>query len=430
MLDCHLKYGEVLHVWLYHIPVVYTSNICAVRRLMNNPAHIKPRWVYFSLRSAIGQRFLGQGMLTNSDHSSWEKRHKSIRPGFQRRYLKCFLPTFNRIANKFVDRLLDIGKGGAPIAMKRMLEAFALEVIAGVAFDEHLDSINNPNHVLKKSLVDALHAVFQMMKSPFKTLLNWQVVNQTREHCKRVRNVGTDIIKRRLKQYSCENANSKDDILDFIIRSAADDPTVTMEDMVDEFVTIFVAGHDTTATVLSFALERIILRPAIWKKMFDEIEMVLQERDDVEFDDLANMEYIGCVFKEILRLYPPTGCSIRTLSEEMTIAGYKLSPGVDVAAPLFVMHRFPDHWEKPLEFNPDRFRYENNSDLQAFMPFALGPRICVGRHFAEMEFKVLFAKMLKRINFTLLEGQKNGVIAEALLFTPLSDINCTIQARV
>ena len=145
------------------------------------------------------------------------------------------------------------GQNGASVPMAKMFPAFNLEVIGPVALDEHLDSIGNKDHVLRASLVKVTDAIFRIMKHHVTCLFDWSFLKTTRSHCKRPRKVGAEIIKKRIDLNSSQEANKRNNILDFIISAARDDKSLSIDDLIDEFLTTFVfAGHDTTAIAFSF----------------------------------------------------------------------------------------------------------------------------------------------------------------------------------
>ena len=427
LYECHLEYGPVVLIWLYIFPLVFICDSSAARMFLNDSSHPKPRWPYTLLRSVCGARFLGEGLVTTTDQESRERRHQAISPGFRRRYLKNLVGTFNDTTNKFIDTLLRMGQNGASVPMRKMFPAFTLEVIATVAFDEQLDSIHNKDHVLRESFVKVTDAIFQIMKDPVGCLCNWSFLKMSRKHCKKLRQAGTEIVRKRLDLNSSQGTDKRNDILDFILAAAESDRSLSMNDLVDEFVTFFFAGHDTTAIILSFMLENVLRHPDVKEKTLDEVNKVLSNRDDVEYEDLNQLDYIGCVFKEALRLYPPASGTARVISKNTTICGYPISQGTNISISFYCIQRSPSYWHDPLQFNPDRFHEGESNNLQAFMPFSVGNRSCLGRQFAEMEVKILFAKIFKRVKFELFPDKETGLIGEGLLLVPASDINCTLH---
>ena len=124
--------------------------------------------------------------------------------------------------------------------------------------------------------------------------------------------------------------------------------------------------------------------------------------------DLSNRPFVVCnmmleygrrgtdchlVFKEALRLYPPASGTARVISKNTTICGYPISQETNISISFYCIQRSPSYWHDPLQFNPDRFHEGESNNLQAFMPFSVGNRSCLGHQFAEMEVKILFAKI-------------------------------------
>lgn len=168
----------------------------------------------------------------------------------------------------------------------------------------------------------------------------------------------------------------------------------------DHLLTMYIAGHDTTAHTLSFALYLLAKHPEILKKLRESIKSILKE-NELSFKELKEMDYLDKVIHETMRLYP-TAWSINRIShEDIRYKEYFFPKGTTFFLPQYLVHRHPDYWLKPEEFRPEHFDHEEvaNRHKFAFFPFGGGPRNCIGYHLAMMELKVALVHIVLNFDF-------------------------------
>lgn len=223
------------------------------------------------------------------------------------------------------------------------------------------------------------------------------------------------------------------DILAHILSMAESEPSLTLEDMVDEFVTFYVAGQETTSNQLSFTLFEILKNPEIENRLVQEIETVLGSRQFVEYRDLGNLQFLGQTLKESLRLHPPVEATSRETTRDGYFAGHFLPKGTSVLICWFILHRLPEFWPEPRKFDPERFSTEAKSPGHGqsvpYFPFSLGPRTCIGQTFAQFEARVLMARLLQEFELSLIPGQNELRHEERLTLRPKGGVQCTIKRR-
>jgi cytochrome P450 len=178
----------------------------------------------------------------------------------------------------------------------------------------------------------------------------------------------------------------------------------------DECLTILLAGHETTANGLSFALWLLAKHPEVQAKVSAEARRVLGTRTPAA-EDYGQLRYTTQVFSEALRLYPPVWVTARTCHEPYTIAGYTIPRGAVVLAPQYVVHRDPRFFPEPLEFDPSRFTEEQKASRPryAFFPFAGGSRQCIGEGLAWMEGVFVLAVIARDWRLTLPPGSTTEI---------------------
>ncbi|XP_016114023.1 cholesterol 24-hydroxylase-like [Sinocyclocheilus grahami] len=214
--------------------------------------------------------------------------------------------------------------------------------------------------------------------------------------------------------------------LDVICKEEKVNSAKDHEQMLDNFVTFFIAGQETTANQLSFAIMELGRHPEIYKRAKAEVDEILGTKRDISYEDLGKFTYLSQVLKETLRLYPTAPGTNRWLHEDMVINGLKIPGGCSVAFSAYVSQRMEKNFKDPLKFDPERFDVNAPKPYYCYYPFALGPRTCLGQVFSQMEAKVVLAKLLQRFEFSLVPGQSFDIKDTGTL-RPKSGMICYIK---
>jgi cytochrome P450 len=193
------------------------------------------------------------------------------------------------------------------------------------------------------------------------------------------------------------------DILSALI--VAEDPETGerfgFDELIEHMIVIFIAGHETTASTLAWVLHALANCPHVQESVYDEVMSVTGGREP-QFADIKRMPRVRDVLRETLRLYPPVGFFVRDSEGATTICNHAIRRGQMVAVSPWIVHRHRRLWERPHEFDPDRFRTDSakRSLKRAYMPFGLGPRACMGAGFAMQEGAMIIAALVSRYTFT------------------------------
>lgn len=195
----------------------------------------------------------------------------------------------------------------------------------------------------------------------------------------------------------------KDDLLSHLLQARDDSDGKGMSDkqMRDEILTLFVAGHETTANGLAWSLYALMRDPALYARARAVVDSLGNRRPMLA--DMPRLALLDCIFKEALRLYPPVYIFGRISIEDTTIAGFAIPKNTIILLSPWALQRRGDLWRDPLTFNPDRFAEANAKDRprDAWIPFSDGPRVCIGAHFAQLEAPLVLASLLQRADFEL-----------------------------
>ncbi|CDQ87533.1 unnamed protein product [Oncorhynchus mykiss] len=197
--------------------------------------------------------------------------------------------------------------------------------------------------------------------------------------------------------------------------------------MLDNFVTFFIAGQESTANQLAFAVMELGRLPEILTKVRQEVDDVIGMKQEISFDDLGEMTYLSQVLKETLRLYPTAPGTSRFIPNDIVINGIPIHAGVSCVVSSHLKNNVEDTHSHIHEFQWKR-QLQSPRPYYCFYPFALGPRSCLGQSFAQMEAKVVMAKLLQRFDFSLLPGQSFDILDTGSL-RPKSGVVCNIRHR-
>ncbi|MGC1659124.1 MAG: cytochrome P450 [Candidatus Acidiferrales bacterium] len=226
------------------------------------------------------------------------------------------------------------------------------------------------------------------------------------------------------------NSSERSDLLSMLMGAMDEDGScMTPQQLRDETMTLFIAGHETTALTLAWTWYALSQNPAAETRLHRELDSVLGGRKP-EATDLERLPYLSAVVSEVLRLYPAAYIMARTTIDEVRLDVYEFSPGTTILFSQWVMHRDPRYYEAPEEFRPERWLEGLAARLPAgaYFPFGDGPRRCIGQGFALLETSLVVATIAQRFRFRLIANQK--VAPEPLVtLRPHNGIQMTVHAR-
>jgi cytochrome P450 len=184
--------------------------------------------------------------------------------------------------------------------------------------------------------------------------------------------------------------------------------------MRDELVTLLLAGHETTASTLSWTFHLLGRHPQVWDRLHAEVVEVLGDRLPT-YEDIPRLKYTSMVLQEVMRLYPPVWILPRQAREPDEIGGYHVPAGADVLICPYTLHRHPGLWTEPDRFDPDRFDtgHASGRARYAYIPFGAGPRVCIGSGLGLLEATIVTACVVRELRLATVPGYE--VRAEPML---------------
>ena len=228
-----------------------------------------------------------------------------------------------------------------------------------------------------------------------------------------------------------EEGASYNDIASAVIaaRDADTGKAFSRDELIDQLGVFFLAGHETTASVLTWLFFIAACQPGVVATLRDEVDRVVGD-GEVEFEHLRQLPRVRAVFRETLRLYPPITFMPRVALQDTIVGRRQLRRGALVMISPWTLHRHREYWEHPPAFVPERFLPEHEGALTegAYIPFGQGPHTCVGAGFAQTESVLIVARLLRRFDFTALDAQRVRPAAR-LTTRPREQIMCRVRER-
>ncbi|XP_034999801.2 cholesterol 24-hydroxylase isoform X2 [Hippoglossus stenolepis] len=430
-LEWSERYGPVYRINILHIVTLGVSCPEATKEILMSPKYPKDRIVYKKLFNLFGQRFFGNGMLVAQHHEQWYKQRRIMDPAFSSLYLRGLMGTFDERAEKLMNSFTDAADSNTEANMLALFNCVTLDVIAKIGFGVDLELLHNTSP-FPKSIETCLKGMIHNLRDTFFEFnpKNRSFIKDVREACRLLRTTGARWLNER-KNAIKRGDDIPRDILTHILKATGKEESTTKEEeetMLDNFVTFFIAGQETTANQLAFCVMELARHPDILEKVRKEVDDVIGMRQDIHYDNLGNLTYLSQVLKETLRIYPPAPGTSRDVLEDMVINGIHIPGGFNCIFSTYVTGRMEKFFKDPLKFDPDRFHPDAPKPYYCYYPFALGPRACLGQNFAQMEAKVVMAKLIQRFDFTLVPGETFDILDTGSL-RPKSGVVCSIRHR-
>jgi len=355
----------------------------------------------------------------------WRWQRRALNPAFAPRNVARLIPPVTRCAAEAADRLAD-AEGPINISYEMMKTAF--DVIVQVTFSGGDGKSTVPLDTVNAAIEHYLDKTARVSLLDFLGLPTWVPrPGRVRTHptLKALKDGADAAIAERRRNPKPDNPALLDLLLD------AEDPKTgrRMNDaeLRDNLITFLIAGHETTALTLSWALYLLALDPATQKRAAREARSVLGTRAATG-EDVEKLPYIQQVIYETLRLYPPIPVHLRTAAADDEVCGHAVKKGDVMIVPFYSLHRNRQLWKQPRKFIPERFRDMAGIDRFAYVPFSVGPRVCIGADFAMQEATIVLATLLARLRFRLTDD-KPPRPKLILTLRPDKDIRLDVKPR-
>ena len=343
----------------------------------------------------------GDGLLT-SQGDTWLRQRRLAQPAFHRQRIAGFGELMVRRSEETLAAWEAAAAAGQPVDVADAMMRLALRIVGDALFGTNIeaqaDVVSRNFHTLSDQVVTRFRS-FNLLPPVLPTRMDraWRQANRALDEV-----VYTIIAQRR------RSGEDTGDLLSMLMLARDEDTGEQMSDkqLRDELLTMLVAGHETTATALTWAWALLATNPEAAAKLHAELDAVLGDRAPT-VADLPKLVYTRMVIDETLRLYPPIYIFSRAVKADDMIGGYRIPKGSSVDISPYATHRHPAFWPNPERFEPERFTPDQVAARHkyAYVPFSTGPRICIGNSFALMEATLVLAVLARRLRLRLPSGK-------------------------
>lgn len=397
------KLGRVAHVKIFGANLHLISEPDVIRELLLKHAqqlHREP------ITSQIFGRIIGQGVFV-AEGEAWQRQRKLIQPVFHAAHIHDFAATFAEYAQE----MCASWAVGTVRQLDQEMMALALRIICKTMFGTDIaDQTTRIGELMQVVMTEAEAQL--RFGFPLPDWLPTPGLRRQKRAVSALKAILLEFIHDHQRQI--EQGNDPADLLAMLLtaRDEAGQP-LSKEQILDECLTIFVAGHETTAVALTWAWVLLLQHPTILEKLTREVDAAVGKAP-VTYDALNQMPYLSQVTKEVLRYYPPAPGFGRTPLEPFTIYGHTFKRGDTIIVSSYTMHHQSELYPEPETFCPERFAADAEQPARyAYIPFGAGPRTCIGNAFATLEMQVVLATMVQSLRLSLAPEQE--IVPETLV---------------
>ncbi len=351
---------------------------------------------------------LGNGLLT-SDGELWRRQRRRIQPGFRHESIQRYA----RLIVEESERTLAQLRDGDVIELRKEMMQLTLRIVCRALFGQHFEGRS-------ERLARAVRVLQEQVFLP-KLFPQWLPTpsNLLRRHM--FREIDREVFP------IIDRGGEPGSLLSDLIAMTDEEGAMSRQQLRDEVVTLFLAGHETTALALTWALYQLGLHPHLQEELG---EAARGAGADIAQLQPAQLPLAERVLLETMRLYPPAYVIPRVAAEPVELGGYQVPPGSEVWMWVYFMHHDARWWEEPERFRPERFAPETEAARRpnTFIPFGAGSRACVGRHFAMLEAFLCLVSLLRRFRFQLVSA-RTVRLHPRITLSPARPIHVRLSAR-
>jgi cytochrome P450 len=401
MSDLYTTYGPVVRLapsTLLVIDPAITEHVLADRkRIYHRPAQMQ--------RASL---LIGQGVFL-SEGEQWRVRRRLIQPAFHRGAIGDAIGVMASSSNSAADKMI---AATAPVDIGQEMQALTMDILLKSIFSA--DFSPSELHEIGEAATQGLNLIGERLSSFFVAPDGFPTPRQ--RALRKARSVVDNHLSSLLKRRRTPGAVDREDLLAMLM-AATDEQGKKLSDteLQDEIMTIFLAGHETTTRVLTWAWYWVSKEPAVRERLEQEVDSVLGGRLPTA-EDIGRLTYTRQVADEALRLYPSVWIMPRQATAADTVGELSIPAGTTLLMVPYLLHRDPKVWPEPDRFNPDRFAPGAGKTRHPFsyVPFGGGQRRCLGASFATSELIIVLATIAQRMRFQMLTHEVKALASGTL----------------
>lgn len=411
------RYGDVVRCRFLYVQAYFIFHPSDIEDLLTTKA--KSFRKAESLRSPFFHRLVGNGLVT-SEGDFWRRQRRLAQPAFHRQRIN----SYGEIMVEYTERSINHWRHGDKLDLSKSMNRLTLEIVVKTLFNS--DVSHDADHVGQ---------LLSQIVRPFasQATLKWILDNRLptaahRRYFKAVSEI--DRIVFRIISERRASGYDEGDLLSMLLQAQDEDGSRMSDTQLrDEVMTLFLAGHETTALALSWSWYLLATNPDAERKFHAELDQLLGGRLPT-VSDLPNLAYTEMIAKEAMRLYPPAYAVGREAIDETDLGGFRVPRGTQLFAFQWITHRDERFFANADRFEPERWEQGRMPDLPkyAYFPFGGGPRQCIGNYFAMMEVVLMLATIGRKFKFSL-DPAHSVEVLPVLSLRPKSGIKVAVSER-
>jgi cytochrome P450 len=391
---CAREYGDVVSARFLYVPCYFISHPDYIESVLvtHQRNFIKP----VSFQTPFMRRLVGNGLLT-SEGEFWKRQRRLAQPAFHRERINGY----SHVMSEYAARKVASWQAGETRDLHEEMMQLTLEIVAKTLFDADVTDT-------AKEVGDLLSIIVEPFsyQATYKWILDNRLPTPANRRFHRTARRLDEIVFGIINERRASQTD-RGDLLSMLLAAQDDDGgQMTDQQLRDEAMTLFLAGHETTALVLTWTWYLLAQNPDAEARLHAELDSALSGRAPT-MADLPALKYADQIIKEALRLYPPAYAMGRQALQDFELGGYRIPAKSQLFFFPYVVHRDPRFFAAPEEFQPERWTEEFVKQLPryAYFPFGGGARLCIGNSFATMEAVLLLATIAQQFRLTLEPGQ-------------------------
>jgi cytochrome P450 len=403
------KYGDIAKYKIFgitHYLVSHPDDIAQVYKEETKGAFSKKRF------HEVLYPFFGNGLF-NSQGKDWERQRKQIQPFFHKSKIPNWFPL---VVEETQNHFKSIKPQASELQATELMQATVQSIMSRILFGLKLDNEDS------RAAVAAIEGVSERMADHgLKSFIFNGILNKlpTPANLK---------FKRQLQtiDYSIRKISENNDAKDEAALLPLFAQFMSAKELRDQLFTLYFAGQETTVNSLSWVIYYLAQYPEFQQRARSEVQQYWSTGDNPRFTDLDQFVFLNAAIDEAMRLAPAAYLTYRDVENDMQLGAYRLKKKALLMLSMYVTHRHPDFWEKPAEYNPERFLNRNNKGF-AFYPYGGGMRVCTGIHLARMEITTIMALFVMQYKFSLKPGEEVSAVTH-LTLKPKDGISLIINS--